>query len=116
MIVRDLPDIELIRAGIRHHHERWDGDGYLDRLDGRGDPADRPHPRGRRRVLGDDDDPAVSQGAAVEEALRRLEDAAGTQLDERLVAAFIDGIETAADPPLPGEEVSSRLWTPRAVA
>ena len=25
MIVRDLPDIESVRAGIRHHHERWDG-------------------------------------------------------------------------------------------
>ena len=34
MIVRDVPDIDLVRAGIRHHHERWDGDGYLDRLDG----------------------------------------------------------------------------------
>ena len=27
----------------------------------------------------------------VAEALRRLEDAAGTQLDERLVVAFVDG-------------------------
>ena len=34
MIVRDVPDIDLVRAGIRHHHERWDGDGYLDRLAG----------------------------------------------------------------------------------
>ncbi|HYM52765.1 MAG TPA: diguanylate cyclase, partial [Candidatus Dormibacteraeota bacterium] len=24
-IVRDVPDVELVRAGIRHHHERWDG-------------------------------------------------------------------------------------------
>ena len=31
MIVRDLPGIDIIRAGIRHHHERWDGTGYLDR-------------------------------------------------------------------------------------
>ncbi len=31
-IVRDLPNIELIRAGIRHHHERWDGHGYPDEL------------------------------------------------------------------------------------
>ena len=29
----------------------------------RGDPADRPDPGGRRRVLGDDDDAAVPQGA-----------------------------------------------------
>ncbi|HEX5823151.1 MAG TPA: diguanylate cyclase, partial [Candidatus Limnocylindrales bacterium] len=38
MIVRDLPDIDLIRAGIRHHHERWDGAGYLDHLEGEGIP------------------------------------------------------------------------------
>ena len=37
----------------------------------------------------------------VTEALRRLEDAAGTQLEERLVTAFVDGIETDLDAPLP---------------
>ena len=47
------------------------------------------------------------------EALRRLEDAAGTQLDEALVKAFVTGIETAPDAPLPGADVHSmRLWTP----
>ena len=34
LIIRDLPDVELIRAGVRHHHERWDGNGYLHRLAG----------------------------------------------------------------------------------
>jgi hypothetical protein len=48
----------------------------------------------------------------VEEALKRLGDAAGTQLQEDLVIAFITGIETAADAPLPGEE-SPRIWTPQ---
>ena len=49
----------------------------------------------------------------VREALRRLGDAAGTQLDERLVAVFIEGIETAADAPLPGADVQPLgLWTP----
>ena len=38
MIVRDLPDIDAVRAGIRHHHERWDGQGYLDRLEGESIP------------------------------------------------------------------------------
>jgi HD-GYP domain-containing protein (c-di-GMP phosphodiesterase class II) len=45
------------------------------------------------------------------EALDRLGEAAGTQLDETLVAAFIDGIEHDADPPLPGDEASG-LWLP----
>ena len=34
-IVRDLVRHDLVRLGIRHHHERWDGDGYLDGLAGR---------------------------------------------------------------------------------
>ena len=48
----------------------------------------------------------------VREALERLGDAAGSQLDERLVTAFIDGIEHDASPPLPGEEAVGRLWLP----
>ena len=113
LIVRDLPDVDVIRAGVRHHHERWDGDGYLDRLAGEEIPlvarilavgdafsamtTTRPY----RKALGTD------------EALRRLEDAAGSQLEERLVALFVSGIETLEDAPLPGADVQSlRLWTP----
>ena len=50
----------------------------------------------------------------VREALTRLEDAAGTQLDEKLVRLFVDGIQTAPDAPLPGVDVATpALWTPR---
>jgi diguanylate cyclase (GGDEF)-like protein len=113
MIVRDLPDLDEVRAGIRHHHERWDGDGYLDRLEGEDIPliarilavADafsamtttRPY----RKALG------------LREALSRLGDAAGTQLEERLVVAFVDGMEHAADAPIPGADIpAGALWTP----
>ena len=51
---------------------------------------------------------------SVGEALRRLEDAAGTQLEERLVVAFVAGIESDADAPLPGDEGRVSLWTPRS--
>jgi diguanylate cyclase (GGDEF)-like protein len=116
MIVRDLPDIDLVRAGIRHHHERWDGDGYVDRL-----AAEEIPLIARILSIGDAFSAMTTtrpyrKALDVQEAIRRLEDAAGTQLDERLVVAFVSGLETAADPPMPGEEVSSRLWTPRAVA
>ena len=51
------------------------------------------------------------------EALTRLGDAAGTQLDERLVKLFIKGIETAADAPLPGADVhGGDTLEPRRVA
>jgi diguanylate cyclase (GGDEF)-like protein/putative nucleotidyltransferase with HDIG domain len=110
-IVRDVPRVDEVRAGIRHHHERWDGKGYLDGLEGDEIPliarilavADafsamtttRPY----RRAL------------PLEEALKRLTDAADSQLDERLVMAFVQGIETASDAPLPGEEATA-LWRP----
>jgi HD-GYP domain-containing protein (c-di-GMP phosphodiesterase class II) len=50
----------------------------------------------------------------IEEALKRLGDAAGTQLEEPLVVSFIEGLETDADAPMPGQE-SPRIWTPQAL-
>ena len=117
MIVRDVPDIEIVRAGIRHHHERWDGDGYLDRLEGEEIPL-----IARILAVGDTFSAMTTtrpyrKAIALREALTRLEDAAGSQLDETLVRVFVEGIETAADAPLLGLDVSARtLWTPRRVA
>ena len=116
MIVRDLPEIDLVRAGIRHHHERWDGQGYVDRLEGEEIPL-----IARILAIGDAFSAMTTtrpyrKALDIQEAIRRLEDAAGTQLDERLVTAFVTGLETAADPPLPGTDPGVRLWTPRAVA
>jgi diguanylate cyclase (GGDEF)-like protein len=102
MIVRDLPNIELIRAGVRHHHERWDGRGYLDALAGEDIPL-------VARILSVADAFSAMtttrpyrKALKVEEALRRLEDSAGTQLDESLVKLFVEGLRTRADAPLPG--------------
>jgi diguanylate cyclase (GGDEF)-like protein len=114
MIVRDLPDLDAVRAGIRHHHERWDGSGYLDRLAGETIPA-------IARVLAVADAFSAMtttrpyrKALTVREALDRLGDAAGTQLEERLVVAFIDGIEHDADPPLPGAlNRADAPWIPR---
>jgi HD-GYP domain-containing protein (c-di-GMP phosphodiesterase class II) len=113
MIVRDLPDNATVRAGIRHHHERWDGAGYLDRLEGEEIPL-------IARILAVADAFSAMtttrpyrKALDVREALDRLGDAAGSQLEARLVVAFIDGIEHDADPPLPGG--LSRLetmWVP----
>jgi diguanylate cyclase (GGDEF)-like protein len=111
-IVRDVPNVEVVRAGIRHHHERWDGKGYLDGLEGEGIPM-----IGRILAIADAFSAMTTtrpyrKALSVEEALKRLGDAAGTQLQEDLVAAFITGIETAPNAPMPGEE-SSRIWTPQ---
>ena len=112
VIVRDLPDVELIRAGVRHHHERWDGDGYLHRLAGEEIPL-----IARILAVGDAFSAMTTtrpyrKALDVREALRRLEDASGSQLDERLVVAFVGGIEDEADAPMPGGEGGTRIWTP----
>jgi putative nucleotidyltransferase with HDIG domain len=101
MIVRDVPNLHVVRAGIRHHHERWDGKGYLDHLAGEDIPL-----VGRILAIGDAFSAMTTtrpyrKALDTAEALRRLGDGAGTQLDQRLVRAFIDGLESADDPPLP---------------
>jgi diguanylate cyclase (GGDEF)-like protein len=114
MIVRDLPNIELIRAGVRHHHERWDGRGYLHALAGEDIPL-----VARILAVGDAFSAMTTtrpyrKACSIDDALRRLEDAAGTQLDEMLVKSFVDGLRSDADAPLPGmvEPIETRLWVP----
>ena len=102
MIVRDLPEIDRIRDGIRHHHEQWNGRGYLTGLRGEDIPL-----IGRILAVGDAFSAMTTtrpyrKALLVREALIRLGDAAGTQLDEDLVEVFIRGMETAPDAPLPG--------------
>lgn len=117
-IVRNVANVDIVRAGIRHHHERWDGRGYLTALAGEDIPI-------VARILSVADAFSAMtttrpyrKALSVEEAMRRLGDAAGTQLDERIVSAFIRGIETVADAPLPGIERpgSATLWVPSASA
>ena len=110
-IVRDVPNVELVRAGIRHHHERWDGRGYLEALEGEGIPL-----IGRVLAVADAFSAMTTsrpyrKALSLEEALKRLGDAAGSQLQEDLVAAFISGIEAEPDAPLPGDAPSG-LWSP----
>ena len=112
-IVRDVPDAELVRAGIRHHHERWDGRGYVEGLKG------KEIPLVARIIAVADTFSAMTttrpyrKALPVDEAIRRLRDAAGTQLQPELVTAFIDGIEQDVDAPMRGDE-SWALWRSEA--
>jgi diguanylate cyclase (GGDEF)-like protein len=101
MIVRDLPGIEIIRAGVRHHHERWDGKGYVDQLAGEAIPL-----VARILAVGDAFSAMTTtrpyrKAMPIEDALKRLEDASGSQLDARLVEVFVSGMRTVEDAPLP---------------
>lgn len=113
-IVRNVPHGDMVRAGIRYHHERWDGRGYVDELAGEEIPL-------VARILAVADAFSAMtttrpyrKAMPLQTALGRLGDVAGTQLDERLVVTFIEGIETAPDAPMPGEQPSGPgLWVPR---
>ncbi len=112
MIVRDLPGIDDIRRAIRHHHERWDGNGYLDRL------ARDEIPEIARILSVADTFSAMTtsrpyrKALDIREAIARLGDAAGSQLDERFVRVFLEGLEADAEAPLPGV-TQAPLWRPR---
>ena len=79
---------ESLVAGVRHHHERWDGDGYPDGLAGEEIPA-----VARAMCVADSYD-AMSfrrpyrQGLTDEECLEELERCSGMQFDPAMVAAF----------------------------
>ncbi len=82
-----------IEAGwVRHHHERWDGTGYPDRLAGPEIPlasrviaaCDAYHCMIANRVYR----PALTKAAALQE----LVDGAGTQFDHDVVEALLHGL------------------------
>lgn len=113
-IVQGLPEMELVRTGILHHHERWDGGGYVDGLAGEAIPLIA------RIIAVADTFSAMTttrpyrKALAVDEALRRLREAAGTQLQPELVEAFAAGIESDPLAPMPNE--ASDVWLPLRVA
>ena len=88
-IIANVPFLEEVAVIIRAHHERWDGNGYPDRLAGDEIPlgarifavadsfdamtSDRPYRRGRQ----------------LDEALAEIEHCSGTQFDPQVVRAFL---------------------------
>ncbi|WP_232322202.1 HD-GYP domain-containing protein [Brevibacillus parabrevis] len=84
---------ELLPA-IRWHHERVDGTGYPDKLKGNEIPL-----IARILAVCDAFDAMVSdrpyrKGMSVEEALRRIQEGAGTQFDAEIAANFVTMIKT----------------------
>ncbi len=91
MLVSLSPRLEPIAAGVRAHHERWDGSGYPDGLTGEAIPV-----VGRIVAVADVFDamthprPYRSWVAAPDRAVAELEAGAGTSFDPSVVAAFTD--------------------------
>jgi len=87
---------DLIPA-IRHHHERWDGNGYPDRLAGEAIPLDA-----RIIAIVDAYDAMVSdrpyrRGLPVEKALAIMRENRGPQWDPSLLAIFLQLITSTVN-------------------
>jgi putative nucleotidyltransferase with HDIG domain len=103
-ILRPIHSMKAILPIVRHHHERWDGTGYPDRLAGSGIPL------GARIVAVCDAYRAMSEdrpyrkGLSDEEARGELERGAGSHFDADCVAALLRALdrheETATVVPL----------------
>ena len=88
---------ESLVAGVRHHHERWDGGGYPDGL------AAEEIPSVARAMCVADSYDAMSfrrpyrQGLTDEECLEELERCSGVQFDPAMVAAFLRVLARVAE-------------------
>lgn len=89
MIVKDLPHLDEVLDGVRHHHERWDGRGYPDGLA----QSDIPM-MGRLLAVGDcfsamTTNRPYRKAFEPEEALLEIERGIGIQFDPVVAQTFI---------------------------
>ena len=92
-IVGNVPSLVPCLGGILYHHERWDGNGYPEGLNGENIPLEA-----RILAIADAFDAMTSARPyhhtfSREEALEELRRGAGTQFDPKLVEAFINIIQ-----------------------
>jgi len=90
-LVGGIPYLEEAARTIRHHHERWDGEGYPNRLAG----EEIPLPA-RILAIAESFDAMTSERPyrhplTTERALLELEGNAGRQFDPALIPLFIEG-------------------------
>jgi HD-GYP domain-containing protein (c-di-GMP phosphodiesterase class II) len=90
-----VPELADAASGVRHHHERWDGTGYPDRLSGDAIPL-------AARIVAVVDaysamtSPRVySKARSTFAAVAELERCAGSHFDPAVVAAFVRVLEVA---------------------
>ncbi len=92
-ICRPLQSAQAFTPIIRHHHERWDGDGYPDGL------SHEAIPLGARIVAIADAYDAIFQGRpyraarTLEETYDELARGSGSQFDPALVPIFLDEVD-----------------------
>ncbi len=103
MIIREVPHLVDIMDMVRHHHERYDGDGYPEGLHGDQIPL-------LSRIIAVADsysamtlDRPYRSALSKEEAISELRKCAGTQFDPEVVSAFLRSL-ALDDPPKEARE------------
>ena len=112
-IVERVPGLAGLAPGIRHHHERWDGQGYPDGLRGDEIPVEA-----RVVALGDCFSALIStrpyrQQLSPAEACTEIERCAGSQFDPAIAALFVE--EVRRHPPEPASTESLPTGLPALV-
>ena len=92
-LVRRIPPLGGAAPAVRHHHERWDGQGYPDGLAGEAIPLEARIVAAADTYCALTDDRIFRTSRSHDEAIRELERSAGTQLDPWVVAALIRTLE-----------------------
>jgi putative nucleotidyltransferase with HDIG domain len=97
-ILRRTPQLGHLAPIVRHEHERWDGNGYPDRL------AGTEIPIASRIILACDAYNAMittrpyREAMSVEDAVAELRDKSGTQFDPQVVAALLERLGAPVRP------------------
>jgi diguanylate cyclase (GGDEF)-like protein len=92
-IVEPLENMDQLRDFIRHHHERYDGQGYPDGLSG-----DEISLGARILCIADSFDAMMSErpycpSMSQEQAVQELQRCSGTQFDPRIVKIFVKAVQ-----------------------
>ncbi len=106
VILDRIPHLDRANEIVRHHHERWDGRGYPDRLAG----AETPF---LARILSITDafdamtsDRPYRSCLAFDAAMNEIRDCAGSQFDPELAGVFL----TLTDQALAAAEARMQRW------
>ena len=104
-ILAPINDMDDILPAVRHHHERWDGEGYPAGLKGKEIPL-----MARALCIADSfdtmtEDRPYRPSIGVDNAIQELKYCAGSQFDPELVEVFLEVCRTKGIPSPKKDEV-----------
>jgi diguanylate cyclase (GGDEF)-like protein len=99
-IVRGIASVRDAAAAVRHHHERFDGTGYPDRLAGTAIPIEARIVAAADAYAAMTADRPSSAPRAPHEAMVELRRCSGSQLDPRIASALLAVLGLVARPAL----------------